>query len=137
MGEQHIDVSAQGDKYRQYASANQPKIVRLPKIEIRTTGPARAEIWIDGHKLRGVRDLAVYMPLHGVPYVTIEMISTDIALDGELAVEIEAKDPLAEDAYIREIAERVLRQIAGRAGVYKQEIAEQVAAQLDIALRRP
>lgn len=88
----------------------------LPKIEVKCPTPNRAEIWVDGHKLPGVRDISLYMPLGEVPYVAVEIITDDLTFDGAASIEVKVKDVVAEEAYLSDIVSRVIRAISARAG---------------------
>lgn len=83
----------------------------LPKIEIKCPNINRAEIWIDGHKLPGVREITVFLPLDEVPYVKVEFVSTDISFDGVGALEVTAVDAIAEDSYLDRITHHVAEKI--------------------------
>jgi hypothetical protein len=80
----------------------------LPKVEIKCPAPNMAEIWIDGHKLPGVRDISLYLPLGEAPYVRVEIITTDVTFEGMAALDVTAKDVISEESFLSDIARRVM-----------------------------
>lgn len=82
-------------------------MANLPKVEIKCSAPNMAEIYIDGHKLPAVRNIAAYMPLDEVPYVKVEIITTDLTIDGIGELEITAKEVVADERFLSGVARRV------------------------------
>lgn len=82
--------------------------VKSSRIEIKTSklGCGFTEIYVDGHRLRGVRSYELKHHVNNVPVLTLELNALDIAVDQEVLmfaegfgeIEIKFKEPSEESS---------------------------------------
>lgn len=80
------------------------------RVEIKTSklGSAFTEIYIDGHRLKGVRSYELKHHVNNIPVLTLELNALDIAVDQEVLMfaegfgemEIKFKEPSEESSLV-------------------------------------
>lgn len=80
------------------------------RVEIKTSklGSAFTEIYIDGHRLKGVRSYELKHHVNNIPVLTLELNALDIAVDQEVVMfaedfgemEIKFKEPSEESSLV-------------------------------------